>query len=289
MSGAASTNLDIRNLPIGISEGDITTSDNVRLHYWFYNRNSETVTIFLHGSVSGSSKIIDTGFADKYADKIGSLLIFDRRGQGKSQADLAPEQFKADRLSSDINELKEALIPDHPVIIMGRSFGGFIAALYANSSPTNVKGYILVDPGYFDLATVLEGAEKMDHEKIALIVQMEQAYFSKLHDNNLYDQGSNQNQGPITETLDSEAESDFVKPLKIETEDQTYLLDALKDDRVLFIHGEFDPQFPPDTINEIRPILPDAQIAKIKDAGHSAQYTHQDEFIEIVGDFLATF
>ena len=66
-------------------EGDIMTSDGVRLHYWFYNRGTETVTIFLHGGPGRETyDFRDTYMPDGYADRFGSLLVFDQRGGGRS-------------------------------------------------------------------------------------------------------------------------------------------------------------------------------------------------------------
>ncbi len=271
-------------MPEGDSEGDFYTSDGVRIHYWYYNRGTSIVTIFLHGGPGGStSDLRNTGQATAYADTFGSLLAFDQRGGGQSEknADLAPT-ITYPRFIQDINELRSALIPGHEVVIFGRSFGGPLAARYADSHPEGVRGYILAAPGPF-----VANKEILDEQRAALLSTISADEMTRIaaRDREIVlrlakERGTLEHETSLIlpgEDSDLDVGSAFSTYGGYFTEDEYHRLSALTDVPTLIEYGAYDTQVPPLSIEAMKPYLPQATFLELA-GGHGAAYTHEEEF-----------
>ena len=105
-----------------------------------YGNKKEKVLIFIHGGPSGNSTLFESTIAQKLADLGFYVIIYDRRGEGRS-AD--PEaKFTYQEAFQDLNaiykkyNLKKATLLAH-------SFGGLVAILYTGKYPQNVSSLIL--------------------------------------------------------------------------------------------------------------------------------------------------
>jgi pimeloyl-ACP methyl ester carboxylesterase len=265
--------------PLKIIEGDVRATDDVRVHYWFYDRGTAVVTIFFHGGVCGSSEQFRLMGADAYAEKFGSILMFDERGCGKSQLQVPKETINPARLALDVDELRAKIIPGSPVVIFGRSYGGVLATLYATSHPQNVVGALLVVPGYFDFSTNTKGMTEIDTATNERILQEEldflkEHYYAKLSEVPENQNGAEESSGGMTEA--------YFSNLTVTTENHEPWLDALSDIPTLVISGEFDTRVPPLAIEHMKPHLPNATFVEIPNSGHYNEYTHADEFTRAV-------
>ena len=271
-------------MPDGDSEGDFYTSDGTRIHYWYYNRGTPIVTIFLHGGPGGStSDFRNTGQATAYANAFGSLLAFDQRGGGQSEksADLA-STITYPRFIQDINELRSALIPGHEVIIFGRSFGGPLAARYADSHPEGVRGYILAAPGPFAATKEIIGEQRValvssiSPEEMNRVAASEKSIVLRLaeergtleHETNLILPG---------EDGDLDVGNAFSMYGGYFTEDEYHRLSAFANVPTLIEYGSYDTQVPPLSVEAMKPYLPNATFLELA-GGHGAAYTHEEEF-----------
>lgn len=105
-----------------------------------YGNKKEKALIFIHGGPSGNSTLFEGTTAQKLADLGFYVLVYDRRGEGRS-AD--PEaKFTYAEAFEDLNtiykkyNLKKATLLAH-------SFGGLVATLYTEKYPQNVRNLIL--------------------------------------------------------------------------------------------------------------------------------------------------
>jgi len=107
------------------------------------------------------SVIFIAGLGDSYEtwkkvqDQISqktSTFSYNRSGIGRSQVTSVPTTCYD--LVEELNELLLALEVEKPYILVGHSFGGLVARLYASLYPLNICGMILVDaaPEYKELA-----------------------------------------------------------------------------------------------------------------------------------------
>lgn len=103
------------------------------------NVNSPAI-IFIHGGPSGNSTLFEATTAQPLADKGFYVIIYDRRGEGRSKDSTAT--FTYQEAFNDLNEIYQTYKIEKANII-GHSFGGLIATLYSDKYPEKVKSLIL--------------------------------------------------------------------------------------------------------------------------------------------------
>jgi proline iminopeptidase len=106
----------------------------------FGNAKDEPI-IFIHGGPSGNSTLFEATTAQRLADKGFYVIVYDRRGEGRS-ADTSAKFTYNEAFDDLITLLKEYNI--EKVNIIGHSFGGLVATLFADRFPQKVKSLILV-------------------------------------------------------------------------------------------------------------------------------------------------
>lgn len=100
-----------------------------------YSRNSIPSVIFIAGL--GDSYETWKKVQDRISQKT-STFSYNRSGIGRSQV-------ASYDLVEELNELLLALEVEKPYILVGHSFGGLVARLYASLYPLNICGMVLVD------------------------------------------------------------------------------------------------------------------------------------------------
>jgi proline iminopeptidase len=98
--------------------------------------------IFIHGGPSGNSTLFEATTAQRLADKGFYVIVYDRRGEGRS-TDTSAKFTYNEAFDDLINLLHEYNI--ERVNIIGHSFGGLVATLFADRFPQKVKSLFLVD------------------------------------------------------------------------------------------------------------------------------------------------
>ncbi|MFH6993189.1 alpha/beta fold hydrolase [Flavobacterium sp. FlaQc-48] len=105
-----------------------------------YGNKKEKPIIFIHGGPSGNSTLFEATTAQKLADLGFYVIVYDRRGEGRSADPDA--KFTYAEAFQDLNtiykkyNLKKATLLAH-------SFGGLVATLYTEKYPQNVNSLIL--------------------------------------------------------------------------------------------------------------------------------------------------
>lgn len=108
--------------------------DNTRLHLESFGEG-EPALIMLHGGPGGDSRPLE-----RVASQIpGRVIIYDHRGMGKSDRS-TPDKWNLNQWAEDLGEIVDSL--DKP-IVMGQSFGGFVALTYAVDNSNKLSGLVL--------------------------------------------------------------------------------------------------------------------------------------------------
>lgn len=106
-----------------------------------YGEKSNPAIIYLHGGPRGNATLFEGTAARALADRGYYVIVYDRRGEGRSADPSAKITF--DEAFSDLN----ALIKQYglkKVNLLGHSFGGIVSTLYTNAFPEKVERLILV-------------------------------------------------------------------------------------------------------------------------------------------------
>ena len=121
----------------------VTTADSVRLYYRVFGQGSDTMVV-LHG---GPGMTMDYLIPDLAPLRAGHTLVaYDQRGSGRSAAPLDTGHISLAKHLSDIDLIRRRLGMSR-LTILGHSWGGKLAAIYAARHPDRVRRLILLDPG----------------------------------------------------------------------------------------------------------------------------------------------
>jgi pimeloyl-ACP methyl ester carboxylesterase len=99
--------------------------------------------IGLHGGPGGDGAKLRF-LLPQLAD-IAQVVVPDQRGQGRSDWG-TPETWNLKQWAADVKQFSDALGVEHP-IVLGESFGGFVAQQYAGTHPEHPAGLMLVSCG----------------------------------------------------------------------------------------------------------------------------------------------
>jgi proline iminopeptidase len=105
----------------------------------FGNSKDEPI-VFIHGGPSGNATLFEATTAHRLADKGFYVIVYDRRGEGRSIDSAAKITYK-EAFDDLLAILKKYNIEKANII--GHSFGGLVATLFANNYPEKVKSLIL--------------------------------------------------------------------------------------------------------------------------------------------------
>lgn len=136
----------------------------VRLHVQRLGSDGKCV-VFIHGLVMDNLSSWYFTVANKVA-KNNRVLLYDLRGHGKSER--PPQGYSTVAMVDDLVALLRAEGIDEPVWLVGNSFGGTVALMFALAHPSKTAGLVLVDAHLNDdgfaadmTSTLgLEGAER---------------------------------------------------------------------------------------------------------------------------------
>jgi proline iminopeptidase len=106
-----------------------------------FGNNKDKAVIFLHGGPGYNCVNFEATTAQKLADNGFYVIVYDRRGEGRSKDLNAKFTFKES--FDDLNYIYTT----HNItkaILIGHSFGGVVATLFAEANPQKVQSLILV-------------------------------------------------------------------------------------------------------------------------------------------------
>ena len=106
-----------------------------------FGKNTDKPIIFLHGGPGYNCANFEVTTAQKLATQGFFVIVYDRRGEGRSVNSTAKFTFK--ETFDDINAIYKKY-GIKKAILMGHSFGGVVAIKYAEKYPKNISSIILV-------------------------------------------------------------------------------------------------------------------------------------------------
>jgi pimeloyl-ACP methyl ester carboxylesterase len=108
----------------------------------------EPTVVYLHGSITDASAKPHFAGEFLFDDPDHRACVYDRRNLGDSETVDAPQR-PADAIA-DLHGLLAAAGVEPPYVLLGASFGGALAYLYANAYPDDVAGMVLLDSMFVD-------------------------------------------------------------------------------------------------------------------------------------------
>ncbi|HEY1038401.1 MAG TPA: alpha/beta hydrolase [Bacteroidia bacterium] len=119
----------------------ITALSGQNIYSKTFGNKSNPALIFLHGGPGYNCANFELTTAQKLADEGYYVIVYDRRGEGRSKDDKA--KFNFEETFSDLNTIyKQYGIKQAGLI--GHSFGGIVATLFAEKFPKKISTVILV-------------------------------------------------------------------------------------------------------------------------------------------------
>ncbi|PIF46735.1 proline iminopeptidase [Chryseobacterium sp. 52] len=105
-----------------------------------YGNPKDPAVIFIHGGPSGNATLFEGTTAEKLANKGFYVIVYDRRGEGRSKDENASMTFKES--FEDLNQIYKTY-GIQKADILAHSFGGIIGTLYTKQFPEKVNALIL--------------------------------------------------------------------------------------------------------------------------------------------------
>ncbi|MEH7464670.1 alpha/beta hydrolase [Bacillus thuringiensis] len=284
-----------------------------KLYVEMYESPENPPVLYLHGGPGEMCLDFSYHQANRLQDFF-RLIVIDQRGVGRSEKINQQESFGLRDLIEDCEELRKMLQIEKWSVI-GHSFGGFLALLYAAMYPQSIQKIIFEGPT-FDFALTSRallkktgillkkyGKEKQGNECIAIAesnansVELLEAY-SKLSGEleerrmGIYNYVEDETDYSIYSEEEWEEFYDcsdihFTR-LKEEGEIHQSLLSKLKDVRnlMLLIIGKYDVVTCETQIQAFNRNAQNGKMIVFEESGHTPHYEAADQFARTVIDFL---
>ena len=124
--------------------GQLGAIDGYRLHIHCTGEGSPTVILDAAGGDSSPS----WGLVQPEIAQSTRVCAYDRAGMGWSERGPGPRDMN--QHVAELRALLAAAAIDAPYVLVGHSYGGRIARVYAKEYPAEVVGMVLIDPGTLD-------------------------------------------------------------------------------------------------------------------------------------------
>lgn len=105
-----------------------------------YGNQKNPAVIFIHGGPSGNATLFEGTTAQRLADRGFYVIVYDRRGEGRSKDSTAMMTF-----NESFNDLNQIYQTYHlkKASILAHSFGGIIGTLFTRQYPEKVSALVL--------------------------------------------------------------------------------------------------------------------------------------------------
>lgn len=123
-------------------DGALTLRDGAQLHYRVIGSGSDTVLV-VHGGPS-DMEYLSPDLAPLARGR--TLLFYDQRALGQSSPSSDSTRWTLQQFVDDLDEVREQFGLAR-VSVLGHSWGGMLAAMYAAHHPSRVERLVLVAPG----------------------------------------------------------------------------------------------------------------------------------------------
>ncbi|MDQ0067231.1 alpha/beta hydrolase [Chryseobacterium lathyri] len=274
-----------------------------------YGSPKDIPVIFIHGGPGGNATLFEGTTAQKLADKGFYVIVYDRRGEGRSKDGNASMTFKES--FQDLNGIYEAY-GIKKANILAHSFGGIIGTLFTGQFPEKVNSLTLAGALFSQQETynhILKRAKerfKDDSSKLKEIYEIESlSKNSADYRKRCYNIASDMNfftmPSPTSESqqLRKEYESgEFYtanfrnpeSPLKFYKNEvqnnlnNTAILKKIKQQGVpiFAIYGKDDGIFSEKQLNDMKTIVGKKHFKVVDNCSHYLFVDQQDEFLQFI-------
>jgi len=140
LSNNSRTKNKLTSAPSSLNQAN-ASNNHTTLYSKAFGDSENKPIIFLHGGPSSSSVYFEATTAQKLADLGFYVIIYDRRGEGRSADTNAKINYK--EAFNDLNNIYEKYNLQKATL-MGFSFGGLVTTLYAEANIEKVESIILI-------------------------------------------------------------------------------------------------------------------------------------------------
>lgn len=277
-----------------------------------YGRAQDPAMIFLHGGPGYSSAGFEITTAQKLADQGFYVIVYDRRGEGKS-AELSSKYVFAE-IFEDLNALYEQYQITQATLL-GHSFGGVVATLFAEKNPQKVKTVVLIDAPVDiqqTFKTILQSSRKIyqannDKTNLAWLDQIEKmdpkfgeyatytlahamlnGFYTPKHPSNeakkIYAEAAKAPDSQYMSQMNPEAARGYLKTERYTSIDITKNLHTLLANqiKVYGIYGQEDGLFSAEQIKSLEAIIGAENVYYVPEASHNVFMDQQTLFLNFL-------
>ncbi len=288
-----------------------------KLYLKTFGNNSKPAILFLHGGPGYNSASFEATSAQTLADAGFFVIVYDRRGEGRSADKKAAYSFE--QSMEDINGIINRFHFEK-IHLMGHSFGGMLAIKYAAIYPDKVSSIILLSAP-LDLQacfkTIISSCRKIYETKqdslnlnyISMLEKMDTtslsySSYSFMHamSNNFYSPDSLSAEAKmiykqlkkdslfkyITQ-MDYQAPYGFWKNDQYTTLNLTAELNAIKASSAIPIYGIYgqeDGLYSSLQLKELKEILDKNHLITLKNCSHSVFIDQRSQFVQAIKKWL---
>lgn len=295
----------------------ITVGQSQSLYSKSFGDKNNPAILYLHGGPGYNCASFEATTAQKLADNGYYVIVYDRRGEGRSKD--AKAQFTFSEMCADINSLYTHYGIQKSTLL-GHSFGGIVATHFADSFPQKVQSIVLVGAPVslqktfkFIIAKstfhYIAQNDSVNLKYIRMIEKMDtnsllySSYcFGHAMQNGAYSpQNPSQEAKDINKSLKSdtllsklaskmtyEAVQGFWKNEHYTTLDLTEQLHRLQNRKVLIygLYGKEDGLYSTQQIQELQDIIGIDKIKYLDNCSHSVFIDQQTEFVKTINHWL---
>lgn len=282
----------------------------------FGNSKDEPI-IFLHGGPGYNCANFEATTAQKLADEGYFVIVYDRRGEGRSK-DLSAE-FTFHETFDDLQSIYSEYTLTSATLI-GHSFGGIVATLFAEINPEQVQSIILVGAPVSLQATFKNilvrsksiyqtNKDSVNLKYISMLENMDTSSieYSSYCFGHAMQNGFYSPEKPTEEAksiyskfrtdplltkyasqMSYEAPTGFWKNEKYTTIDLTEKLQTLqkKNVEIYGLYGKEDGLFSEQQINDLQDLIGNSQLRYLDNCSHNVFIDQQTEFIVAIKTWI---
>ena len=250
--------------------------------------------VTLHGGPGMGSRKGDWNTFQPLTDTC-RLISYDQRGNGESDGG---EPYSHEQFASDLEALRQELSLGK-LILLGGSYGGYIALEYALRHQDNLHALILRDTAannrYKDtsMQRALESDFPVDKGRL------ERLFAGEVESNEDFSESFKMIQPLYTVTYDPAKDAERLAqiPFRFETHNYAFsrnqadfdITEALREVQTptLITVGRHDWITPLEASEELAEVLPNSELVVFENSGHSPQLEETERYLNVVRDFLA--
>lgn len=289
-----------------------TTFLGQELYVKQYGSEKGTPILFLHGGPGYNSAGFEITTAQKLADQGFFVLVYDRRGEGRS-GDVKAD-FTFEESFSDIDAILEKY-KIKKVSLIGHSFGGILATLYAEKNPKKVENIILVgapvslqetfkniisrskkiyeekeDKVNLNYISMLESMDSstMQYASYCFVHAMQNGFYSPKKQSDeakaIYVEFIKNPDAKLASKMTIEAPQGFANKEKYTTIDLTENVRNLKSKNIPIygLYGKEDGLFSEKQVTDLQDIIGNNNLFYLEDCSHNVFIDQQSKFLEKV-------